>query len=283
MFKITARITVAIVVLLCVSMTSVYAYKKSSGISPQIFVTLKVNDVIVKTDVDPYIKDGRVFVPIRFIAEILGSQVHYDPEAKRAIIVGNGKTVVLHVDDNNMSVNGSLEFIDAPAEITNGRTMVPLRALSESLNIDVIWDPITLSVLLNKEGLKVPNEYIYDRHYNDEDLLWLSRIVTIETGWQAFDAKLGVANVVLNRVAAARFPNTVYDVIYDTNYTVQFPPAFYSHFSDLVPLIESVIAAKMAFEGINNVDTCLFFNYVPFRSKRPDELYAIYDGEYFYR
>lgn len=282
MFKITARIAIAIVLLLCVSLTGVFAYKTSSGVSPQIFITLKVNDVIVKTDVDPYIKDERVFVPIRFIAEILGKQVHYDQDAKRAVIVGNGKTIVLRIDDNSISINGNLEYIDAPAEITNGRTMIPLRALSERLNIDVIWDPMTLSVLLNKEGLKIPDKYIYDRQYSDEDLLWLSRIVTIETGWQAFDAKLGVANVVMNRITSPIFPNTVYDVIYDTNYTVQFPPAFYSNFAQLVPKRESVIAAKMAFEGINNVSTCLFFNYVPFRSKRPDELYAIYDGEYFY-
>ena len=41
-----------------------------------------VNDHIVFSDVAPYIKKNRTFVPIRFIAEELGFDVKWDAKAK---------------------------------------------------------------------------------------------------------------------------------------------------------------------------------------------------------
>jgi N-acetylmuramoyl-L-alanine amidase len=263
--------------------TQVFAYKTSSGIEPHAYITIKVNGNIVRTDTPPFLEDGRVFVPVRFVAESLGMDINFDSVSKKVEIICNEDIIEVWSADNKIVVNGNTDGSEAVIQIMNGRTFVPLRTIAENLGVEVKWDPVTLSVQLFKENISVADEYVHGRSYTDEDLLWLSRIVTIETGWQCFDAKLGVANVVLNRVSSSIFPSKIYDVIFDTNYTVQFPTAYYERFPTLEPNAQSIMAAKMALEGINNVENCLYFNYVPFKWKRSDELFAIYDGEYFYR
>ena len=98
-----------------------------------------------------------------------------------------------------------------------------------------------------------------DWSYSSEDIVYLSKIVQKESGYQSFKAKLGVAGTVMNRVKSSQFPNTVKAVIYDTKYGVQFPPAHTDGFVKTVPSKESVIAAKCALRGINVVRNSLYF------------------------
>lgn len=60
----------------------------------------------------------------------------------------------------------------------------------------------------------------------DEDcVLWLARIIYCESRGQPYEGQLAVGTVVMNRVASEDFPNTIYSVIFDTKYGVQFTPA----------------------------------------------------------
>ena len=77
-----------------------------------------------------------------------------------------------------------------------------------------------------------------------------------ESGNQPLTGKIAVANVVLNRVYNSRFPDTVYDVIFQKN---QFGPAS-SGSIYREPNVESVIAAKLAMDGAEALDNVLFFN-----------------------
>ena len=153
--------------------------------------------------------------------------------------------------------------------------------ISEVLGCQVKWDGDTFTVHITKEDFEMDPTLIYKRPYSDEDLLWLSRIVEVESDFQSIPMKIGIANVVLNRVKDPRFPNTVHDVIFDNTYAVQFPPAFKSSFSTLSPSGLSIRASKKALEGVNNVENCLYFNNSPFKSRAKD-LFIIIEGEYFY-
>jgi spore germination cell wall hydrolase CwlJ-like protein len=113
------------------------------------------------------------------------------------------------------------------------------------------------------------------------DIVWLARICYVEGLDIGYGAKLAISNVVLNRVKDPRFPNTVYGVIFDDDYAIQFPPAHRSSFPTIEPSFESYIAAKNAFDGVNNISDCLYFNNSPFVS-RANDLYIIIEGEYFY-
>lgn len=271
------------IVLMCFILFSTVLFTKYdvSALAEQIFITIKVNGDIIKMDALPYTKEGRTFVPVRVIAEALNADVEWNREEQKVLITDNNKTIELFVGSNEIIIDGEKELMDARVETLNGRTMVPVRYIAESLDCTIDWDQWTYSVLINKENVQVSPEYIANRPYTDDDIIWLSRIISVEGRGLSIDAKLAIANVVLNRKNSPGYPNTVKDVIFDKAYCIQFPPAHKESFKSFMPTGKCVVAAKMALEGMNNVDRCLFFNNVPFPGKSKD-LYKIIDGEYFY-
>ncbi|MBE6967693.1 MAG: cell wall hydrolase, partial [Ruminococcaceae bacterium] len=93
---------------------------------------------------------------------------------------------------------------------------------------------------------------------NAEDLHWLTQIIHAESGNQPLEGMIGVGNVVLNRVKDPTCPNTVYDVIFDCRYGVQFSPtetgSIYAEPNEM-----SIVAAKLCLEGYNTVGNSLYF------------------------
>lgn len=273
------KVVTALIVLICISLP---VFAQASSLEEKVYITLKVNNNCINTDVLPYVKDNRTFVPVRFVSEALGAEVEWLQEEKKVIIRKEENTIEMWQESSDLVVNGEKSSMDTKVEIADNRTMIPVRFAAENLGCTVDWDELTYSVLINKEDAVVPVASIANRSYSDEDLIWLSRIITVEGKGLSLDGKVAIANVVLNRKKSPGYPNTVHGVIFDTNYCVQFPPAHKAGFGELVPPSSCIIAAKMALEGTNNVSSCLFFNNVPFKSKRSDELYKIIDGEYFY-
>lgn len=94
-----------------------------------------------------------------------------------------------------------------------------------------------------------------------DDAYLLACLVTCEAGNQSYEGKLAVANVVLNRVASSRFPNTISGVIYQSG---QFGPAYTTLPGRLQsgPDAESQKAANAALAGTNIVPGYLSFGIV---------------------
>ncbi len=55
-------------------------------------------------------------------------------------------TIKLQVDSRNATINGQERMLDVPARIIAGRTMVPLRFISESFGCSILWDPTTQKI-----------------------------------------------------------------------------------------------------------------------------------------
>ena len=136
-------------------------------------------------------------------------------------------------------------------------TFIPVRAVSETLGYQVSWDDFYLSVKIEAYGVEIPEEF-RDMSYTYEDMLYLGKITQVESGYEPFVVKLGVAGTVMNRVKSSKFPNTVKGVIFDTKYGVQFPPAHTSKI-DVTPTKDTMIAAKCALNGVNVVGNSLYF------------------------
>lgn len=103
-------------------------------------------------EVGPVVISGRVLVPIRFIAENLGAQVDWDGEAEIAEITLAGKAIRVTLGKNEMLINGTPYALDAPAQSLDGRTCVPLRAVSEAFGKKVFYDR-GLIVISEQENL----------------------------------------------------------------------------------------------------------------------------------
>lgn len=181
------------------------------------------------------------------------------------------------------------ETLPLPVAVSlrNSRTMVPVRALARALELEVRYDPKTCTAtILSPDqpsgGTQKPEQQPEQTpsvpsapsapsippapsepsdpsaSYDENDVYWLARIIEAEAGGESGEGKLAVANVVLNRVASGSYPDTIYDVIFDTKYGTQFEPtsngAIYN-----TPSEESIKAAKRALSGENNIGGALYF------------------------
>ncbi len=245
-------------------------------------VSVRVNDELIESNDKNYIVNDRVFVLARDVAESLGAIVEWQNATKEVTIRLDNQVISFNIDSFTANVNGEIKVMDAMPFLKNERTYVPVRFLSENLGFSVQWDGINRIVdISSDENLVSRSDLDVQHSYTKEDLLWLSRIVQVETGGSTIDMKLAVANVVLNRVESNIFPNSIYDVIFEIDVYIQFPPAHRESFLTLIPSELSIEAARRALEGENNISDCLYFNNSPFKTKT-DDLYKIIDGEYFY-
>lgn len=88
-------------------------------------------------DQKPIIQNDRTLVPIRFIAESLGYDVEWD-SIENAAIIDDGR-VKLWIGTDKAELDGELVTLDTSSVLVNDRTMVPLRAVAETLDCTVDW------------------------------------------------------------------------------------------------------------------------------------------------
>ena len=112
---------------------------------------------------------------------------------------------------------------------------------------------------ISADGIVGPitREKLYSE-YNDGDIYWLARIIHAEARGESYEGKVAVANCILNRVKSRDYPNTVYGVIFDTKYGVQYQPTKNGTIYN-TPNGDSVEAAKAAVNGYNNIGASMFF------------------------
>ncbi|MCH5184675.1 MAG: hypothetical protein J1F64_00990 [Oscillospiraceae bacterium] len=101
-------------------------------------------------DQPPIIEDGRTLVPMRAIFEALGLSVDWDASTSTASAKGNGTTIRIQTGSNVMFVDNRSVALDVPAKIINGRTLVPLRAISEAYGCSVDWNGDIRQITINK-------------------------------------------------------------------------------------------------------------------------------------
>jgi len=96
-------------------------------------------DAVSFDDVQPLMNNGRVFVPVRGVFEHMKADVVWDADAQIVTATRASDVIVLPLNSTTATVNGRRITLDAPARLVRGRTMVPLRFLSESLGASVDW------------------------------------------------------------------------------------------------------------------------------------------------
>lgn len=110
-----------------------------------------VGGVEKEMDVAPYVRDGRTFLPVRFVAEALGvssDNILWDEANQTVTLLKGDKVVQVKIGSKAMIVNGATITMDVAAEITSGRTMLPFRFIAQALGASVAWDEATQTVTL---------------------------------------------------------------------------------------------------------------------------------------
>ena len=129
-----------------------------------------------------------------------------------------------------------------------------------SQNRKIIYDLLEETAEI-EEGVSVQEEtteYVYDLSERDMELLL--RIVEAEAGCEDEDGRILVANVVLNRMESELFPDSVAEVVLQTNNGVsQFSPVSSGSIWTVEISEETREAVEKALEGENISQGALFF------------------------
>lgn len=203
------------------------------------------------------VKNGTTYVPLRAFCEALdpSSTTTWDNATKTARVSADNLEISVTIGQQYLIANERYLYIPDGCFTVDGNTMVPIRLLAKAYGATVEWDGATKTIHVTSGGPPIEHGEIY---YNPDDVFWLSRIIFAESGSECLDGQIGVGNVVLNRAASENYPDTIYEVIFDTQFGIQFTPvsngAIYR-----TPTEQCEIAAKLVLDGARTVKNSLFF------------------------
>ena len=239
-----------ILIAFMVMLASINVFAADSYGGYDIPIDIEINGEFIKCIQKPIIIDGTTYIPLRAFSDAIGGAVNWDAGEGTATMEKEGHTFVFCPEKDFCLIDGVQT--NHTSIIYKDLTFIPVRAVSEVLNYEISWDSFYLTVKIIAPGVSIPQNCI-DKAYTYEDILYLGKIIQIESGYSPFEVKLGVG-----RVKTSSFPNNIKDVIFDTKYGVQFPPV-HTHMINTTPSLESIIAAKCVLNGVNIVGNSIYF------------------------
>lgn len=242
-----------------------------------------------------WLADGMTYAPVKELAEELGWTLSYDADSGKIAVSDEwGDKLAFRPGQSVITYNGEMYDIPQAVKVRDGNAYLPLRLLAESMHASVGWQneeqasvvrPVepyvvqsgdtlagiaqaygrTVKALMARNGLEsqkveegrklkvIVPEFLDP---TTADLALLAKIIQVEAGYEPYEGKLAIANVVLNRVNSGKFPDTVRGVIYAAG---QFPPALNGDLLTETASAECIQAARAALDGENNVPGALYF------------------------
>jgi uncharacterized protein YkwD len=197
----------------------------------------------------PVIIEGRTLVPVRDVFEALGFEIGWDAAAQRVRLGREGTIVILTIGKAEFSVNGETRVSEVPAQIINGRTMLPVRAIAESTgSYSVGWDSATSTVLIEAFSDLIPRRRLTDAEisrwielYNEHSANEFEREAVRLTNEAREAAGLEPLEEYAPLMMAARFKS---QSMYELEYFNHTSPV-YGHFSNISRDIFAVIMRRM--------------------------------------
>lgn len=211
-----------------------------------------LDDVVIE-DASLTICEQTTYVSLRSVVTALRPDAVVNWAGDHASVTAEGLNITVYPGSSYIVANGRYLYLPYGVRTINGKTMIPVRVLAKALGAEIQWDAETgNTTIYSGTGAIVSG----DEYYNADALYWLSHIIYSESGNQPLKGKIGVGNVILNRVESPLFPNTIYNVIFQKN---QFSPASSGSIYK-EPNAESVIAAKLCLDGAEVLPSALWFN-----------------------
>ena len=106
----------------------------------------------------PVILNGRTLVPIRGVFEQLGFDVSWNAEAHQAILARTGYIIIITIGSDVFTTNGERHLLDVTAQIISNSTMLPIRAVLESVGYELNWDSGTRTANIVSEAAQIESQ-----------------------------------------------------------------------------------------------------------------------------
>ena len=145
----------------------------------------------------PVIQEGRTLIPLRGVFDTLGYEVTWAGDTKTVTLSKDNTLLIIVIGQKSYFLNGVSHDIDVPAQIINGSTMLPLRAVGEAAGLSVAWDGEKKTAILISGEWNEKNTENYVVSYDEEDGNFLSEYQTINEG---FDKDVEAFNVCMQWV-----------------------------------------------------------------------------------
>ena len=107
-----------------------------------------LNGSKVAIDSAPILKNGTTYVPIKHVLDAFGGQATWNQSAQRVGVLRGGMLMELTVGKKEFILNGKRSSAAVAPMVQGGRTLVPLRLVSEQLGLKVKWDKNTKTVTI---------------------------------------------------------------------------------------------------------------------------------------
>lgn len=194
------------------------------------------------------------YVALRSAGAALAPEARISWEGGQAVLRSGTARLTARPGAQYVETAGEPLYVPYGVLARDGRVFLPVRVLAAALGAGVTWDPSSAAVTVTAGG----GEAAPAAGYSEEDLYWLSHIISAESRGEPLEGQIAVGNVVLNRVASREFPNTIKEVIFDSRWGGQFTPVrngtIYQE-----PTAQSVIAARLVLGGADVAGKSLYF------------------------
>ncbi len=199
--------------------------------------------------------NDEVYIPIRRFSESVGSgTVSYNSAQRRITITGQGHNISVSDGAYALYASGRVFFSKTPSVIlSDGRMYVPAAALAKAFSLN--FSESSGGAVMSGTAKAVVSG---DKYYAEDAVYWLSRIISAESRGEPLIGQLAVGNIILNRVRSSAYPNTIWGVIFDKKYGVQFSPVANGTIYN-TPTSTCIMAAKICLEGFSVSEDILYF------------------------
>lgn len=120
--------------------------KTDPGISVSLIAGSKqatINSKIFQLDSPARIISSRIMVPLRFISDAFGANTIWEQKTKTITITRISKTIIMKLGDDTAMVDGKQVSLDVMPTISDGRTLIPIRAISDFFGATTSWNSQT--------------------------------------------------------------------------------------------------------------------------------------------
>lgn len=189
------------------------------------------NEPLIFEDTKPTIINGRTMVPVRAIFEKLGAQISWDKETKTVTAVKDDSlkvelTVGYKILTQTKNGQKKTIVLDAPATIIDGRTLIPLRAVSNAMDAGVVWhEKGSIAKIYSSDKIYVSEEnhesfdpyHVRTSHGNNDfadfsiknNTLYIDFLTSIDTVdgiYFKIGESVSIKNIKINSVNSFSFP-----------------------------------------------------------------------------
>ena len=194
------------------------------------------------------------YIPARAAANVLGAAYSYNSNSKTAKMTLSGLELIMTAGCYVSYGNERALFSMTPTVLmSDGRLYVPASSFVKAIGMKAVSSDTSLNITGSYKPLVHARDY-----YREDEVFWLGRIIHAEAEGEPLLGKIAVGNVVLNRVKSNYYPNTIYGVIFDRKYGVQFSPILNGTIYN-TPSYNSTLAAKICLEGFDVANGAFFF------------------------